>query len=484
MIKLTILELLSSLQAKISNHDLKVDNNAIITGIELNSKKVVPGNIFVAIKGLNHDGHDYLVDAEKNGALCAIVDKINHQVTLPQLLVPNTRAALGDITRFMAYKWNKPKVSITGSNGKTTTKFILASILQEQGEVLCPKQSFNNEIGVPLTMFSASDDQWAGVFEIGTNHPGEIDYLTKLMVSDIAILTSVSQTHIGNFKDLTAIAHEKFDIFNNLKPGGTAIYYYDLVHKDVLIEKLSKLSDIKQLTFGFNDQADIWADEIVLGQDRTLFTLHYKQEDIEKSVSMELFLLGKHQVLNALAATGAALTLGLNIEQIKQGLGKVKPVSKRMQAIRMSKHAVIIDDSYNASPASVAAALGYLAECIGLKILVIGDLGELGDTAMIEHKRIGQLAKDLGVDIVFSLGDFSKYVSHEFYANNVSYSSRKYQEGFADKQELSNTVLRCLNDICQEDIPVTILIKGSNFMKMWEVTEKIIAEWPVVRTTE
>ena len=486
MIKLTVAELLlslqSSLQSKTSERDINVDKNYLVTGIELNSKKVNPGNVFVAIKGLNHDGHKYLNEAKKNGAILAIVSDLQTDVDLPQVLVQNTRLALGDITKYMASQWNKPKISITGSNGKTTTKFILASILQQKAEVLCPIASFNNEIGVPLTMFQANDNQWAGVFEIGTNHPGEITYLTNLIKSDVVILTSVSQTHIGNFKDLTAIAHEKFDIFNNLKRGGTAVYHYDLVHKDILEAKLNKQADIKQVTFGFNEQADIWADEIVLGPDRTLFNLNYRTGEKITKAAIQLHLLGKHQVLNALAATAAALALGLTIDDIKEGLSKVRPVNKRMQAIRMTKEAVIIDDSYNASPASVAAALRYLAECMGLKILVLGDLGELGDTAATEHTKIGQLAKELGVDVVFALGNFSKYVSEAFYSDNYAFEGRKYQEGFADKQELSNTVIRCLKDVCQEEIPVTILIKGSNFMKMWEVTDKLVAEWQVEKS--
>lgn len=479
MIKLTVADLLASLNVVItSNNSLnfKVDEQHVITDIKLDSRNINSGDVFVAVSGKNHDGHNYLQNAQDNGAVLAVVEKLNPAINIPQILVSSTRLALGDITKFIAIKWDKPKVCITGSNGKTTTKFILASILEQRGQVLCPQASFNNEIGVPLAMFKANDEQWAGVFEIGTNHPGEIAYLSSLFAADVVILTTVSPTHIGNFIDLAAIANEKFNIFNNLKTNGTAIYNHDLHYKDVLIQKLGKLTSINQASFGYDDGANIWADEIHLYSDKTTYRLNYPDNDAIKTADMEINLLGKHQVANALAATAAAMALGLTIDEIKRGLRNVKPVSKRMQAIRLDNNKVVIDDSYNASPASVAAALAYLAQCKGLKVFVIGDLGELGSLGESEHTKIGQLAKDMGIDILFAFGDFSKYVIQAFYDNNSSSRGRKYQEEFADRAELSNTLIRCLKEECQEDIPVTILIKGSNFMRMWEVTERLNSE--------
>ncbi|MBP9722020.1 MAG: UDP-N-acetylmuramoyl-tripeptide--D-alanyl-D-alanine ligase [Gammaproteobacteria bacterium] len=472
MLNLTVKELLSSLNFQ----DFEYLHNKIITDIKIDSRKISPNNIFIAIVGEQYDGHNYLTEAKQKGALLAIVERINNQIDLPQVCVSDTKLAMGEITKFLAKKWSSPKVCITGSNGKTTTKFILAAILQQNGKILCPQASFNNNIGVPLAMFSAEEEHWAGIFEMGTNHPGEIAYLTSLLQARVAILTTISSAHIGNFPNENAIAREKLNIFNNLSPDGTAIYNYDLDYKNLLLEKfasLDYLNNVKHLTFGLNPEADVWADKIILGPDKTNFRLNYQNH----SENIEISLLGKHQVLNSLAAVAGALAFGVNMAEIKLGLELAQPVNKRMQAIKLDNKINIIDDSYNASPASVAAALNYLAECEGKKIFVIGDLGELGDTSQLEHERIGRLAKNLNIDLVFAFGDFSKYTLQAFYANNILATDINSTELFADKENLSNTLVRLIKKDCQEETGVTILIKGSNFMKMWEVTDKVVERY-------
>ncbi len=487
MIKLTIAELLLSLQDTLiyTFQFTRVDSNTLITDIKIDSRQITVGNVFVAIVGATYDGHDYLAEVLQNGATIAIVEKLNPSCSIPQILVKSTILSMGEVTKYIANKWTEPKVCITGSNGKTTTKFVLAAILRQVGEILCPQASFNNNIGVPLAVFSADKNQWAGIFEIGTNHPGEIAYLTNLFTADVAILTTVSATHIGNFADVDAIAYEKLDIFNNLKPTGTAIYDYNFDYKTLLLEKFAdnpKLNNIKHKTFGFDPNADVWADEIIVAADKTSFRLNYTTVDNEKIVEyIELSLLGKHQVLNALAAVAAALSLGVSRTDIVTGLALAKSVNKRMQAIKMDNYKTLIDDSYNASPASVAAALKYLAGCEGKKIFILGDLGELGEQAQLEHTKIGELAKDLNIDLLVAFGDFSKYTLDAFYQAKLGQSSTKsikYQERFmnifADKQDLSDTLVRWMKEECAEGCYATILVKGSNFMKMWEVTDKVI----------
>lgn len=469
MIKFSIQELLDSLDVIIENKgnisNLKLSCDQLISSISCDSRKIISGNLFVAIRGEFQDGHDFLQQVADANASVAIVTKIHSDIKLPQILVADTKLALGLIAKYIAKKWQKPKVAITGSAGKTTTKFILNTILQTQGNVLCAESSYNNDIGVPLTMFNATDEQWVGIFEFGTNHPGEIQYLASIFPYNIAILTNVSAAHIGNFDSLDAIAEEKSQIFNGVLHNGSigiwreSEYYNFLVAKITAINKKAN-NNIKMLSFGFNNQADIYATNIETLSHSTNFRLNYQNNHID----IMLPLLGRHQILNALAASAAALELGLDLSNIKQGLAMVKPVAKRMQSFRITNNITIIDDSYNANPASVAASLEFLAQLPGAKIFVLGDMGELGNLAKIEHEKIGKLASDLGVDKLLAFGNFSKYTLQTF--NNSC-------NQFADKQDLSNTLLEYITDYERYSSKCTILIKGSNFMKMWEVTENL-----------
>jgi UDP-N-acetylmuramoyl-tripeptide--D-alanyl-D-alanine ligase len=470
MINFSIRELLDSLdgiiknKSELINYDL--DYEQLITEISCDSRKIIPNSIFMAIIGEFHDGHDFLQQVWDAKASVAIVTKINSNISLPQILVTNTKQALGLITNYLAKKWQKPRIAVTGSAGKTTTKFILNAVLQTNGQVLCAESSFNNDIGVPLTLFNAVDEQWAGIFEFGTNHPGEIEYLANLLDYDVAILTNISVAHIGNFASVDAIAEEKSTIFKGLKSNGTAIIWHESVYYDFLVNKIKAINasntnsnkNIKILTFGFDKQADVYADNIEILAHTTKFILNYR----EQTIDITLPLLGKHQILNALAASAAALQLDIELPNIQDSLTKVKPVTKRMQPVKINENITVIDDSYNANPASVAASLDFLASLPGHKIFVLGDLGELGDLAQLEHEKIGKLAKKLNIDKLLAFGNFSKYTLQAF---NNSYNQ------FADKQDLSNTLLEYITDYKHHNLPCTILIKGSNFMKMWEVTE-------------
>lgn len=447
--------------------------STVITDIVIDSRKVTPNCIFVAIKGNNNDGHHYLAEVDSKAAVLAIVEEIHEEIDLPQIQVNDTKLALGEITKFLRAAWKKPIVAITGSNGKTTTKFMLAKMLETKGEVLYSPMSFNNNIGIPLTMIQATKRQWAGVFEVGTNHPGEIAYLSGLIKSEIAIITTVSATHIGNFASVDAISEEKFNIFNSLKLKGVAIYSYENNYKKTWAEKLNQ-RNIKQLTFGFDSAADVYADQIKLSPTNSEFRLNYKNSDEKRSIQINLKLLGKHQISNALAASAAALTLGIGLNSIKLALDNLQPVVKRMQPIKLQNNVVIIDDSYNASPASMHAALDYLSSCPGKKIAVLGDMGELGHLAKDEHLTVGNTAKKLKIDLLFAIGDFSKYTLQAFCGEEVSTKqSHNSCQLFADKISLSKTLQVYLAKIIDQNEPVTVLVKGSNFMKMWEISEQL-----------
>jgi UDP-N-acetylmuramoyl-tripeptide--D-alanyl-D-alanine ligase len=473
MIDFTIKELLQCLNSLILNQEqlsiFKFNLNNNISDILIDSRKVINNSVFIAIKGDNGDGHQYLTSAKNNGALLAIVTQYDTTIDLPQLVVNNTRIALGAITKYLNTKWHKPKIVITGSCGKTSTKFILNSILKTNGEVLCAEASYNNDIGVPLTMFNANNQQWAGIFEIGTNNPGEISYLSNLITSNIAVLNNISASHIGNFENLEAIANEKSCIFEGLQSDGVAIFPYNSDYQDLILNKINNINkqqdkNIKYQSFGFTNKADIYADHINITATGSNFDLYYG----DKSINIEFNLLGKHQVLNALAASLVALNLGLDLAKIKRGLEQLKSISKRMQAIKLTDFVTIIDDSYNASPKSAVAALEFLSQLPGKKILVLGDFRELGGETIPAHQELGHLARNLHIDKVFTLGEYSKYTLEAF-NNNTGNRSNK----FADKQDLVNNLLEYINNGDCFEQQCTILVKGANYSKMWEVSEII-----------
>lgn len=473
MINFKISELINSLSSITVDSEGDIDSivnsdvrETLITGIEIDSRKIQTDSVFIALSGVTSDGHDYLTSLNEDACLLAIVTTKNPDCKVPQLVVQDTRAALGLLAKYLCHKWQKPIVSITGSSGKTTTKFILNSLLNTKGECLCPEHSYNNDIGVPLSIFKASDKHWAGILELGTNHPGEIPYLASLIESNVSILANVSNAHIGNFADTDAILQEKCGIFSSLKQGGTAIILHDIYNRQYVEERIKELnaggSDITLKTFGLDMSADCYADEISILPTHSIFRLNIDG----KSISVKFNLLGIHQVLNALSASLAAYELGLSMEQIKQGLEAVQSVSKRMQASTLKDNIVVIDDSYNANQASVAAAIDFLAGLSGYKVLVLGDLGELGHHSEAIHTMLGEFARERKIDKLLAIGEQSKYTLQAF--SNDSAATQ-----FHDKDNLVNNLLDFLSNYSNYNDTCTILIKGSNFMSMWEVVEKL-----------
>lgn len=477
MIKLSLQDLLSVItndgtykQKFDVNNKLANCLDIIVDSIVVDSRKVKSNTVFVALPGQNSDGHAYLEQLDQDNCILAIVNTINKKVDIPQIVVEDSKYVLGLLSKYINSKLNSLVVAITGSNGKTTTKFILNSILKQYGKVFCAQDSYNNDIGVPLTMFTAEEDDWAGIFEVGTNHPGEIEYLASLISSDIAMLLNVSDAHIGNFENSNAILLEKSNLFNSLKPESTAIIPSDLVNKDYVVDlietqnlKYNKWSSLK--TFGFDSSADCYADQIEVTPVGSTFRINIDNNKIDAVLN----LLGEHQIKNALAASLAAYELGIDLDLIKTGLAEIKPITKRMQSKELANKVYMIDDSYNASPASMKAAIEFLSGLPGNKVLVLGDLGELGEHSIQSHKDIGILAKQLNIDKLLAIGDFSKYTLEAFYGDS-SEEAKLYK----NKSDLVEYLLKYLSKCSNLPEQCTILIKGSNFMRMWEVGEELV----------
>ncbi len=350
---------------------------------------------------------------------------------------------------------NIPIIAVTGSCGKTTTRAILASLFSQGGKVLSSENSFNNAIGVPLTLLRLRSDYDFAVIEMGANHAGEIAYLTQLVRPTLAIITNAGPAHLEGFSDLQGVACAKGEIFQGLPADGIAIINND----DGFADFWRSLIGGRQLfTFALHHPADVTATQIVVGLDgRSQFHLKL----LEESAEVNLPLMGEHNVLNALAASAAALALDIPIESIKAGLEAVAPVKGRLVERRGYKGALIIDDSYNANPSSVVAAIKVLSKREGESILVFGDMLELGIGTEQFHRDVGEEAQRSGITRLYCFGPNSRFAANAFGEHGYHFDTQ---------EKLVEALKQYLHG------HITVLIKGSNSMKMNKVTQALLGE--------
>lgn len=427
-----------------------------VKSFHIDSRKVMPGSCFVAIKGENADGHDFLLDAKNNGAILAIVEKVNSDIDIEQIQVADTVKYIGQLAKEIRSTWDFPVIAITGSCGKTTTKEMLVSICKANNmRVLATEKNFNNFFGVPLTIFQgfnkSRQDYDAAIIELGTNNLGEINYLADIIKPDHAIVTTVAPVHLLGLKTEENIYYEKTDLFRNLKDKkiGKAIFNADNKFCDKFLAEFDN-----NLLFGIENKADFKADNINL-----LDNGCYGFNNIYLSTP------GRHQIYNALAATSAASLLNISPEIIKLGLENYHGIEKRMVVKNLKNNIKILDDSYSANLLSVKYALETLSNFAGKKIFVFADMGEIGDSEIDFHKQIGQFAKQLKIDKVLAYGNLTRHVVSEFDGDGLFFD-------LAKKQDL----ISALKNIIDELSDATILIKGSNKFKMWEITDACLAD--------
>jgi len=417
--------------------------------ISINSKKIKKNDIFVAIKGLNYDGHDYINEAFKNGAIAAIISN-EKKVSSNAILVNDTKKSLADIASFILKKFNPFIIGITGSNGKTTTKEIIKSILDSnygQNNVLATHGNYNNDIGLPLTIFNLNSSHNHIVLEMGMNHANEISYLANIAPPNLAVITNIGEAHIENFKNREAIANEKKDILRNLQADGVAILPKDSEFFSFLVKDLK---NVKVLSFGMGNDADISC-EFLNNKTILIKTPKYELEIKPK-------LLGQNNISNILAAATCAYQLKINPTKIKEGIENVNSIPRRLELKEGKQRTAIIDDTYNANPSSFQSAIEVLDGFQGKKILVIGDMAELGENSRIYHQELSRFIKETKIDITLGVGKYVKEVISLLDGNNVWFNS---------KDELVKYLYSCMKDS-------TILVKGSRSMKMEEIVEKLI----------
>ena len=423
--------------------------DAVFTGVAIDSRTMKTGDLFVAIQGPRHDGHHYLAEAIAAGASGALLSR-DITTSLPYVRVADTRRALGQLAAFWRNQFDIPVIAVTGSNGKTTVKEMLSSILWRRGRGCVTQGNLNNDIGMPLTLFKLRQEDKYAVLEMGMNHQGEIHYLTLLARPNVALITNAGEAHLAGLGGIEDVARAKGEIFAGLAKDGIAVINADDQFSG-LWKQLARPHRI--LTFGIDNRADIRARYTL---ERGASQVHI--ETPQGSIDMRLPLLGRHNVMNALAATSAALAAESSIQDIAPALEKLKAVAGRLEVKEGVSGACIIDDTYNANPASLAAGLQVLKDFSGERVLVLGDMGELGDQAPMLHERVGDLARTLGIQRLYGFGNLSRYSVDKFGRGGRHF-------------ETPEAVIEALHDCMHAEM--TVLVKGSRMMRMERIVSGI-----------
>jgi len=450
MISLSLQTVADNLHATMSGDDV------VFTGCSTDSRSIKKGELFVALRGPRFDGHDYLSVAEEAGAKAVMIDK-DAKTNLPTLRVENTRHALGDLAAIWRSHFNMPVVAITGSNGKTTVKEMLRSILTRCGNVLSTKGNLNNDIGVPQTLFNLDQKHDFAIIEMGANHMGEIVRLCEMAKPMVAVVTQCAPAHLEGFGTIESVALAKGEIFESLPKEGIAIINADDDYSP-LWKQMS--GECRVIRFGLQDTVDITASIISVNTKSS----HFKLKALVKEIDVKLSLPGRHNIMNALAATACAKALDVSLNDIRDGLEAMQSISGRMQFKSGCQNLQIIDDTYNANPGSFSAALDVLINSTGRHWLALGDMGELGGSSKSLHEDVGELARHAGVERLFTIGELSQKAAEAFGAG---------AEHFTDHAEMIEKIKSLTNE---SDKDITLLIKGSRAARMEMVVQELESE--------
>ena len=429
--------------------------DAEVRRVSTDSRSIQSGDLFIALRGEKFDGGAFATQALQQGAVGVVLDAVQAPGVEPAIRIEDTRLALGKLAAAWRGRFSMPVIAITGSNGKTTVKEMLAAILRvEAGSsdaVLATEGNFNNDIGLPLMLLRLRDTHRYAVLEMGTNHFGEIDYLTRMARPDVALINNAQVAHVGMLGSLEGIAHAKGEIFNGLGDRGIAVINADDPHADLW---RGMNSERTVLGFGLGDNADVRGEYQASGYGAAL-----KIATSNGVLDCQIRVPGEHNVRNALAAAAAALAVGARSESIVAGLSGFTGIKGRLQRKPALHGSTFIDDTYNANPDSVRAALTVLATQPGKKILVLGDMAELGEAAPALHAQIGLAARSAGVAKLFALGEQSKETVGAFGAGAMHFE--RIQELLADLE----------NELTPD---TTVLVKGSRFMQMERVVQSFM----------
>jgi UDP-N-acetylmuramoyl-tripeptide--D-alanyl-D-alanine ligase len=431
-----------------------------IHGVSTDTRTIQKGNLYIPLKGERFDGHDYAQQAIENGAAALLWQQgvPNPPTDVPVIFVDDTYRGLQQLAKSYREELSVKVIGVTGSNGKTSTKDILTSLLSTKYKVQKTEGNYNNHIGLPLTLLRLEEDTEIAVLEMGMSNFGEIELLSKLATPDAAIITNIGESHMMELGSRAGIAQAKLEIVTGLREGGIFAYNGD---EPLLTERVKEMNvPVKIVTFGDNASNDLYPTSIKLEEGGTLFM-------INAAPSVEFFLpvLGKHNVYNSLACMAVARFFDVTWEQIKEGLSQLKMTGMRMEVIKASSGLTIINDAYNASPTSMKAAIALINELGGYekKIVVLGDMLELGDKEEEFHFEVGKVLDPAKIDYVFTYGKLGEHIARGARESFLPDKVKTYLNKEALAKDLKNTTTA--NDI--------VLVKASRGMKLEEVIDLI-----------
>ena len=419
-------------------------------GVSTDSRTIREGELFIALSGPNFDGNKFVKQASSKGAAGAIVASLASE-GVAQIEVEDTKLALGRLGAAWRDRHSVTIVGITGSNGKTTLKELVAACLSSVASTLATEGNLNNDIGMPLMMSRIDESHEYAVLEMGANHAGEIAYLTELAKPDVVVITNAAAAHLEGFGSIEGVAHAKAEILTAQPRPRIAVLNAD---DEYYSYWMSLVDGVDLLSFGLSENADIRADQIETGKGQTHFTMHL----LDTIIEITLPLVGVHNVRNACAAAAVATALDVPAETIKAALESVNPVAGRLAPVQGYAGATIYDDSYNANPLSVIAAAEFLASLKGVSWFVLGDMFELGADAGRMHHDVGTAIRDAGVDCLFTFGELSANACEAFGDDATPYDSL---------DPLISDLMSGLNE------EVNLLVKGSRGMRMERVVDAL-----------
>jgi UDP-N-acetylmuramoyl-tripeptide--D-alanyl-D-alanine ligase len=375
-----------------------------ISSVTIDSRHIEPDTLFVALRGARVDGHLFIAQAIQDGALCAISEKRLDHADFPYILVDSSAQALKDIAEYYRKQLQIKVVGISGSVGKTSTKEMIASVLSQHFQVLKTEGNFNNEIGLPLTIFKIREEHEIAVLEMGISNFGEMERLSKIARPDICVLTNIGCAHLEQLKSREGILKAKTEMFEYMNPHGQIVLNGD----DDLLRNVTPLNHIKPVLFGKDETLPFHSTQMTnLGLQGSQVVLQTPNSQIEAHISIP----GDHMVYNALAATAVARLLGLTDAEIVRGIEALVPLAGRNHLIQ-TKHLMILDDCYNANPASMTASLDVLAKATGRTVAILGDMFELGESERVMHQGVGKHAAEIGIHTLICIGALAKEIAN------------------------------------------------------------------------
>ncbi|GAB6282083.1 MAG: UDP-N-acetylmuramoyl-tripeptide--D-alanyl-D-alanine ligase [Ignavibacterium sp.] len=459
-IQITLEDLFNLPSSEIFNPDDYIN----VTSVSIDSRNIKKNSLFVAIKGDKFDGHNFAKDAIENGASAILIEKSKlgqyDDVAVPIIVVDDTIKALGDLAKLWRKKFNGKVIGLTGSNGKTTTKEIIYTLLNEKYKVIRTMGNNNNQIGVPLTIFSVSNDDDYLIIEIGTNHFGEVRYSSEIAQPDYALITNIGPSHLEFLKNLNGVKKEKIALFEITDKNKGLIFLNaddKLLHS--LKNKYKKVISYSLNSSSKNEEIDVKGEILEFDKNgKAKIKFYYNR----KSFEIISPILGEHNARNILAAVAIGLQLGLSFEEIKKGIEKLKAVKQRFDVKRLND-ILLIDDTYNANPLSMRSAINYIGKLNHYenKIAILGDMFELGEKEIELHKNLSSSIIKNKVNVLLTVGNLMKYLSKEINDKNI------FKKHFPNKEDLKNFLMD------YDFNNSAILVKGSRGMQMEEIVSTI-----------